>query len=671
METVRRGVVAFPEAAALVLLALAVAVAATVTAAVFRPWLAVAVALLVLGALWWLSPPRAPSAQPSVLATGVAVAGAVAWMLVQLRYTGENIAVDRDPAVYALAGAWLVDHPSVTVPTAEAAQAAAAVPGARTAGLGFGGSADSLAPEFVHTVPGIVAVAGWVGGLPALLAANVVIGAVALLAVFSLGRAVAGDWWGLLPPAALAVAMPLAGFSRSTYSEPLSLVLIATGSGLLLSLVAGRSRSPLRSAVLVGTYLGAVGIVRIDGALVAAGGLAALATWFVLDPPTRRDGWTRLTAVALPSVALVGLGMADMALGSGTYLSRLAGQAAAVTGALAVAAAVAAGTVVLAPRLHAWLQPRQRTVAASAAALVVAGSAVLLSRPWWMTARTFADNRVMVRDIERYQAREGLPLDGTRSYDEYSVEWLSWYHGWIAVLLGLAGVAVLVYLAVSGRRPALVALLPLAAVAVLYLVRPSITPDHVWAMRRLVTGAVPLLLVGATALLALLGRRGRLGAVAAVAGALAVGVWPLTAWSGLGDVRDRVGQVEEAQAACDSIAGGRVVLAGGAPGVDYLPTLRIVCDAQVVQLTQATSESLATLREAWDGQPLSLVTFDVERVPWTARPDAPVHRARIEMWERSLVGAPSAPTVWRRLMWAGVVQLDGRVEPLGSASAQG
>ena len=108
----------------------------------------------------------------------------------------------------------------------------------------------------------------------------------------------------------------------------------------------------------------------------------------------------------------------------------------------------------------------------------------------------------------------------------------------------------------------------------------------------------------------------------------------------------------------------RVVLANGAPGVDYLPTMRIMCDAQVVQITPTTQQALADLRASWGGEPLTLITFDRDGMPWTRPPEAPAHEARLEMWERSLVDPPAQRTVWRRFMWSGTVLADGTVEPM-------
>jgi hypothetical protein len=182
-------------------------------------------------------------------------------------------------------------------------------------------------------------------------------------------------------------------------------------------------------------------------------------------------------------------------------------------------------------------------------------------------------------------------------------------------------------------------------------------------MRRLVTAAVPLLLVGVAFVLAWAWRRTAASRVAAGVAALVVLVWPLTTFSGLYTVRDRVGQVEEAQAACAQVTDGRAVVAGSRPGFDYIATLRIMCDVQVVQLTPVTAPGLARLREQWGGEPLTLLTFAPREVPWTRAPSGPVHEAAIAGWERSLVGPPERAPVQERSLWAGTIEPDGRVTP--------
>ena len=669
MGTARRVLAAAPDQVALAALALTLPVAVTVTFGWFVPWL-VAASVLVVGLLLWrirLTPPKDGAGGEGVVgAATVALLGSLVWIVVQLRYSGEHIAVDRDPAVYALSGLWLTEHPSVTVPMTEAAAASEGIPGARTVGLGFGRSADPLLPEANHTVPGVVAVAGWFGGTQAVLSANVVVAGAALLALYGAGRRVLGPWWALLPPGVLALAMPMAAFSRSTYSEPLSLLLISGAAAALAAALGGPAgRLPRGPLLLAGLFFGAVGLVRIDGGLVLAGAVLALGVAYALVGTDRSDGFTGLAVLAGPGVALVLLGLLDLALGSGNYLSRLAGQAVGVLAAVLLSVGLCAMVVAVGRPVTRWVEDHRRRLAVGAAASVAVVSLLLASRPWWYRPRLFAGQEGFERDIGRLQLREGLPVDGARSYDELSLTWVAWYHGWPAVLLGVAGLSLLAYLALAGaRRPLLAVLLPLGVPALLYLVHPAITPDHVWAMRRLVLGAVPLLLVGVAGLMRVTARRGTPGGLLATVGVGLVAVWPLTTWSGLFEVRDRVGQVDEAAAACAQLTDGRVVLAENTPGVDYLPTVRIMCDAQVVQLTPATQQSLADLRARWGGRPLVLLTFDRSGVPWTQPPEEPVHRAALAMWERSLVGPPSQPALWRRVMWVGEVQPDGRVAPV-------
>jgi hypothetical protein len=468
----------------------------------------------------------------------------------------------------------------------------------------------------------------------------------------------------LLPPVALSLAMPLVAFSRSTYSEPLSLALGSAGVAALASGLSGDPTRRARTAVLAGLFLGAVGLVRIDGGLVLAGAVASIGVWAVIAQVERRSASWVLVGVAGPGLALVLLGLLDMGRNSGNYLSRLSGEAIAVVAAVGVASVAAAVLISWGDSLAGWVDRHRSRIGLSAATVVGVVSLVLLTRPWWWQARSFEGRDSYVRDIERRQAEEGLALDGARSYDELSLDWVSWYHGWPMVLLGLAGLSLLTYLALTrAQAPTLVVLLALGAPALLYLLYPAITPDHVWAMRRLVPAAVPLLLVAAAGVMQWAGQRMPVMVPVAVAAAAVVGLWPAFTWSGLFDVRDRVGQVAEASAVCGEISDARVVLANGVPGVDYLPTVRIMCDAQVVALSSTTQEALAQLRAEWGDRPLSLVTYDRDAMPWTRVPAEPVHETRLAMWERSLLGAPSAPQVWVRSMWSGTVLPDGRVEP--------
>jgi hypothetical protein len=130
-----------------------------------------------------------------------------------------------------------------------------------------------------------------------------------------------------------------------------------------------------------------------------------------------------------------------------------------------------------------------------AAGAVVAAGLYLASRPLWQTVRQSPDDPGS-RYVAGMQARQGLPVDGGRTYAEQSVAWLGWYVGPVALAVALAVLAVLVRRAVlsAGSRRVdawLPALFVAAGSTLLTLARPGITPDHPWADRRLLI-ALPL-----------------------------------------------------------------------------------------------------------------------------------------------------------------------------------
>jgi hypothetical protein len=91
-----------------------------------------------------------------------------------------------------------------------------------------------------------------------------------------------------------------------------------------------------------------------------------------------------------------------------------------------------------------------------------------------------------------YQRANRLPIDPTRTYAEYSLHWVFWYIGVPAVILGTAGLAILVRRVLRGQAPLwTLPLITFAWTIVTFLYRPSITPDQPWASRRMVPAVLP------------------------------------------------------------------------------------------------------------------------------------------------------------------------------------
>ncbi|MFP5220280.1 MAG: hypothetical protein ACLGIG_11215, partial [Actinomycetes bacterium] len=417
-----------PDRLLLVLLWTCLSVGVTTVAGVHRPVVVLPLTGLLVAATWRWHPPRPPVCRGDGAAAALCLLVVAGWVLVQLPFASERLVVTRDPDVYTLAALDLVDS----------AEPAIDVVVGSTASIGFssdGGGA--LLPQGAHVVPALAAVAGWVGGTGAVLAANLVLGGAALVSLFALGRRVVGSWWALVPVAALALSLPMVAFSRALYSEPLAAALTLLGAALLVDAWRlGRSHDLL----LAGLALGAVALVRIDGLLVLAGVLAGLTPLALLTgraaEPARRWGSLLVAAGAVP-VGL--LGLADVVRWSGDYagdlLSQLAPLAAAATVAV-VLSAVVAGLVswrALPPAVPRWTA---RAAPVLGCVLVVLWVA-LATRPAWYESRAGKSNSL----VAALQSAEGAAVDGRRQYHELSLLWLHWHWGPVTVVLGLLGLA--------------------------------------------------------------------------------------------------------------------------------------------------------------------------------------------------------------------------------------
>jgi hypothetical protein len=259
------------------------------------------------------------------------------------------------------------------------------------------------------------------------------------------------------------------------------------------------------------------------------------------------------------------------------------------------------------PRIRADVLRRlPRFATGAAVAVAVLGVLALVVRPH-LGHVTGAYNKALTI----VQGSQGGPLEPTRTYGEQTMVWLSWYLGPVALLAGVAGLALAVREVLLGRRPQLVPFAGIAlAITALYVARPSIFPGQVWAMRRFLPVTIPaLLLLGAWAADQLgtwLGPRlrprlGRLPVRAAVpalaiAAAVLVPAWQLG--HGLLDTREQAGGLRAIGRVCDRLPRRAVVWAtAGSGDARLLQPIHAFCDVPVAQslpdVPRRTVEQLA------------------------------------------------------------------------------
>ena len=531
-----------------------------------------------------------------------------------------------------------------------------------------GSDADpAVQPQFVMGPAVVYGFGWWAGGSAGALLLPAVAMGLALLSLGLLVARVVGPWWGVAAAALTGILFPVLHTARATYSEPLAMLTL--GAGLLavtLAVAAGRERPGPASGVAVES---GVAWARDDAAAsgvspTPGGSMDSVAAGFVGDASSQgrvvgraplwslvlRDVSARAGLVAgllvggtglvrvdalrevvllLPMVALgaasgarwarpllVGLGIslavaAVAAVGlSREYLASIAGS---LVPLVALGIVVGGGSwlaLVLwrrGRRLPPGVMRRLPDVAAGAVVLV---GLYLASRPLWQVVRQ-DPNDPGSRYVAGMQAREGLPVDGGRTYAEQTVAWLSWYVGPVALVGALAVLAVLVRRAVaSAGRGRVEAWLPALVVAagstLLTLMRPGITPDHPWADRRLLVAlplVVTLFVVGLdwVARRAVASGRAWVGAVVvAVAMALVVAPALAATWP------HRAGGVEKGSLAavetvCGALRPGDVVLAVDSRAANEWPqVVRGMCGVPALSTTARVRSDDQLLRATVD-----------------------------------------------------------------------
>ncbi len=657
-----------PSRAPVVFFWCALVVFATVTLGQFRPLVVVPAIVVVVVLTWRMAPERLPASGEFRTGAAWALGLVVAWFVVNLAFAGEVLLVQRDPGFLTLEGVWLTSHADPSIPIRSAADVAAGNPDVRVISDAFWRFGDEIHAQGAKTFPGLLAVVGWVFGLRGVLMGNLLIGALGLLAVYDVARRLISPRWGLVPVAALALSTPMIYFSRSAFTEPTNIVLTFGGLAVLWSAF----RDPrLARFALGGAMVGATALSRIDGAAVSAGlilGLGVVAA--VSGPADRRARITGLVVASAAALLMVGLGYVDLALHSAGYLAdhrSLYVQLLALLGACLVAAGVLI-VVLRWERLRSWLAARRGPLGTVAAGLVVAAAVVLASRPLWMQRNLIEPGSGQAWFIAAAQKAAGDPVDGTRSYDEMTVTWLGWYLGPLTLILAVAGTALLLRRSIVGWRPeVLVLLATLGIPALLYLIRPAITPDHIWAMRRFLPAVIPAALVLAGWTLPRIHRAARarwqrIGAWVLVAGVL---LPPVATWGTLVVTTEYGGRADQVAQVCDAVEGKRVVVVREV-GPPWLPTLRIMCDVDVVEVgPRPTPEDLAAIRGAWGGEVL-VFTDSRQLVPWSTTWPEAWSSTRMARWPHSLYPSFS-PIRFRSDLWVGTIEEDGSVTPVAPA----
>jgi hypothetical protein len=421
---------------------------------------------------------------------------ALGFFAFQAAYHSQFIIITRDPGAYLQFATWIAGHGSLPIQTTPGAFGGAK-------GIGYQGFAmyqagNTVIPQFMAGLPIALAAGFWLGGINAALLLAPFFGAVAVVVFGGLAARLVGAGWAPLAALVIAVSEPLMFTSRSTYSEPLALILFAGGLSLVIdSLRTGpgtattacatgaaasgsssgrRARVPRWDgarllALLAGLALGSSLLVRIDSPADALPVIPYLGLLLV-----------RRQRQATPMIIGLAVGWAwgwyDAIFLSFPYVFQ-------TNRASSVPMVEIIGTVLVVTAVgYWWLRRRLR----AAGTLPRPGEHWLL--PGWLPTLLVA---LPFTVLAGFSLRSHVQPGYARAhFIQLALHWVYWYLGGPAIALAAVGAAVLSYGCLRGRWPSWA--LPLMTFCwgvVLFLSRPGITPDQPWASRRLVPVVLP------------------------------------------------------------------------------------------------------------------------------------------------------------------------------------
>jgi hypothetical protein len=681
--------VATPERAILIMVALALSAGLMVSLGLHYWWTVLPCAAGLVAAAWRPLAPRVAlagdAASAAARAAAVAVVGTVAWCVANVAMAAEYLIVVRDPGFLTLSGLWLVDHASTDIPTRGSVEAASAqVNMLADAAQAWNLHGDVIQPQGAKMLPATISLGGWIAGDTGVLAANVIIGGIGILAVYALARRFLGPFASLAPAGALALTVSHIGLSRAGYTEPLTLVLVVAGVLWAWRGVAERNAWML---VAAGIVSGATTFIRIDGASFAVGALAGVVIALGLSDAPRRWRIRAGAAFVCTQAVTLALGYVSLWRWAYEYLVRLEHQATSLIAVYSLTAIVMAlwiatwGATIRSDRLVTGLRALLGRRGAIGVGIAVSALLTLLaSRPLWMIARrgTEKANEVFANGVvESFQASAGLPIDGTRTYAESTMTWMSYYLTWVLVALAIIGFGVAAYRMVWRSGVWAVFLGAILAPTLLYLWNPSIIPDQIWAIRRFEPAAMPGFVlaaaIGAWWLVSLIPGSATQYTWRRIAGAVII-VAPLTSWVSVMPnetlpistatnvtTREMIGARDQLNDLCDVIGDRPIVLAGTS---SHFGSLRVMCDQPVVlALVEPDQQTLVAMTEAWGEAPV-VVTRNPEWFTWVDGEPGPVVDSTVRTSSYALQHIPRTYSDRQYTWYAGEVTADGELEPV-------
>jgi hypothetical protein len=529
----------------------------------------------------------------------------------------QHAQINRDGGLYLNAGKWISSHGTLNVEpfAGPFAQSNAIVVTSNHMKL----EGSHLEFNLPHLLSAVLAEAHSFGGTRLMFLTVPLVSGFALLAFYLLAsRVIRHPVAALAAMATLAFVMPQMWFSRDSVTEiPIQLVLFAA----VWLLCDPRTLRIRGAAFTVGLLLGSLPAMQTEALVLLAGLPAVFALLWLHCRRRDRDAFRRGFRCAAAGVAVGFLVAAlDMIRWNRSWWTEVNDTVVRIVIGEILLGLVAVLVVVLVRRAR-WLAliDRLRPNGAIVAGLIVAilGFAAWFVRPNVETAH--GDRNDIVGNLQRLSQ---VTVDPTRRYAELTMRWVSWYLGPMTLMLAIIAAALLTVVLVRGdaRIPIQVATLMLAPATLVFLWRPAITPDQVWAAGRFLPAVFPAMILLTFGLLYhfAIGSGSEFASqrysIAIVVGAVAV-AFPFITIKDVSRMNEQRGQLSAITRTCDTMPSeSAVVMLPEVTSLAYrtVPqTLRGFCNVPVAVMKNPVNiDAVRALASGWkqDGRQLYVVS---------------------------------------------------------------
>ena len=526
------------------------------------------------------------------------VAISVGFGVFQAVFNSQFVIVQYDAASYMQFANWISAHATTIIP--QDAQFFGHTSTITFAGAAYYQVGNHIVPQFMAGLPMLLSLGFWAGGASLAVFEGPLLGALAIFTFGGLAARLVGPRWAPFAALAIGVTIPMQYVSRSTWSEPLALIFLASGLSLWIDSQrsdrgqedAGSWRSDWRQharssshvlAGVAGLLLGLIFLVRLDGPadimfVVPYCGLLIL----------RRQR----QVVPLIAGLIVGTiyGSLDAAFLTAPYL--FPGNTVSVEGMCAAVIALLLGTIVAVW----WLRRRGSELRG-------------LPKPRLVQAVTVLPFVVTAAFLLRPYVERGWHSDYYHAYAPLSLHWIYWYTGLATIVFAVVAFAMLGRRCIKGQAPVWVLpILVFACATLFFLYQPGITPHQPYASRRLVPAVLPGLILLAAWLASWLAQKSRVVHLVDVPGFLkraprafvicccagAIFLPPaLGNLGGLAFKRTFVGEIAAVDKICQGIPKGSAVLIIDYNTMDGLgQAIRGMCDVPVAAVHTTIPESI-------------------------------------------------------------------------------